>query len=72
MKKYVLRRLLVSGLTLFVITLVLFLLLQLMPGSPFNEDVYKRQDLHLKNKTDKPHDLCHRLKKLYLKRLKLT
>lgn len=38
MKKYVLRRLLVSGLTLFVITLVLFLLLQLMPGSPFNDE----------------------------------
>ena len=32
MKKYILKRLLVSALTLIIITLMLFLLLQLMPG----------------------------------------
>ena len=38
MKKYILKRLLVSALTLIIITLMLFLLLQLMPGSPFNDE----------------------------------
>lgn len=38
MKKYILKRLLVSALTLMIITLLLFLLLQLMPGSPFNDE----------------------------------
>lgn len=38
MKRYVIKRLLISAFTLLVITLVLFLLLQLMPGSPFNDE----------------------------------
>ncbi len=38
MKKYILKRVLISILTLLAITLVLFILLQLMPGSPFNDE----------------------------------
>jgi len=38
MKKYILKRIFISILTLLVITLVLFILLQLMPGSPFNDE----------------------------------
>lgn len=38
MKKYVLKRILISIVTLLVILLVLFILLQLMPGSPFNDE----------------------------------
>ena len=38
MKKYILKRVLISVFTLLAITLVLFILLQLMPGSPFNDE----------------------------------
>lgn len=38
MAKYITKRLLMSALTLFVIILLLFSLLQLMPGSPFNDE----------------------------------
>lgn len=38
MKRYILKRLLISAFTLLAITLVLFLLLHLMPGSPFNDE----------------------------------
>ena len=38
MKKYVVKRVLISLVTLLVILLVLFTLLQLMPGSPFNDE----------------------------------
>ncbi len=38
MKKYILKRLLISIVTLLVILLVLFILMQLMPGSPFNDE----------------------------------
>ncbi|WP_099205578.1 ABC transporter permease [Scatolibacter rhodanostii] len=38
MKRYVLKRLAISVFTLLVITLILFLLLQMMPGSPFNDE----------------------------------
>ncbi|MFQ8998726.1 ABC transporter permease [Allofournierella massiliensis] len=38
MKSYVLKRVLISVFTLLAITLVLFCLLQLMPGSPFNDE----------------------------------
>lgn len=38
MGKYVLKRVLIAIFTLLVITLVLFILLQLMPGSPFNDE----------------------------------
>lgn len=37
-KSYVLKRVLISVFTLLAITLVLFCLLQLMPGSPFNDE----------------------------------
>lgn len=38
MKKYILKRVLISALTLLAITLVLFILLKAMPGSPFNDE----------------------------------
>ena len=38
MKKYIGKRILISLFTLLIIILVLFLLLQLMPGSPFNDE----------------------------------
>ena len=38
MKKYILKRVLISVLTLLAITLVLFILLKAMPGSPFNDE----------------------------------
>ena len=37
MRKYILKRLLISAATLFVMLVILFLLLELMPGSPFND-----------------------------------
>lgn len=36
--KYILKRLVISVVTLFVILLVLFLLIKLMPGTPFNDE----------------------------------
>lgn len=36
--RYILRRLLISVVTLFVIVFVLFLMLKLMPGTPFNDE----------------------------------
>jgi len=38
MLRYLSKRILISMITLFVILLILFLLLQLMPGSPFNDE----------------------------------
>ena len=38
MGRYIAKRLIISVITLFVILLVLFLLLQFMPGSPFNDE----------------------------------
>ncbi|MDF2822101.1 MAG: oppB [Clostridiales bacterium] len=38
MKKYILKRITISAITLLVILLVLFLMLELMPGSPFNDE----------------------------------
>ena len=38
MKKYVLKRVVTAIFTLLVITLILFILMQLMPGSPFNDE----------------------------------
>ena len=38
MMKYIAKRLLISLVTLFVIILVLFLMLKLMPGTPFNDE----------------------------------
>ena len=38
MRNYIIKRVLISAFTLLAITLVLFALLQLMPGSPFNDE----------------------------------
>lgn len=38
MKKYILKRLLISVFTLFFIILILFVLMDLMPGTPFNDE----------------------------------
>ena len=38
MKKYTLKRIITSLFTLLAILLVLFILMQLMPGSPFNDE----------------------------------
>ncbi len=38
MKKYIMKRVMISVITLLVILLVLFLMLELMPGSPFNDE----------------------------------
>ena len=38
MKKYIAKRLLISIITLLAILLVLFLMLEFMPGSPFNDE----------------------------------
>ena len=38
MKKYIFRRVMISIATLLVIVLVLFLLMDLMPGTPFNDE----------------------------------
>ena len=57
MKRYVIKRLLMSLFTLLVITLVLFALLRLMPGSPFNDEKLKpeqRAALNAKYGLDKP------------------
>lgn len=57
MKKYILKRLLISVFTLLVITLVLFILLQLMPGSPFNDEKLSAEQkaaLYAKYGLDKP------------------
>ena len=40
MKKYTLKRVLTAIFTLLVILLVLFILMQLMPGSPFNDEKF--------------------------------
>ena len=57
MKKYILKRVLISVFTLLAITLVLFILLQLMPGSPFNDEKLfddQRAVLYEKYGLDKP------------------
>jgi len=56
-KSYIFRRILISGFTLLAITLVLFILLQLMPGSPFNDEKLnddQRAVLNTKYGLDKP------------------
>ena len=57
MKKYIAKRVLISVFTLLAITLVLFILLQLMPGSPFNDEKLsddQRAVLYEKYGLDKP------------------
>ena len=57
MKKYALRRIITSLFTLLVILGVLFLLMQLMPGSPFNDEKLnddQRMALYAKYGLDQP------------------
>ena len=57
MKKYVLKRVLTSLFTLLAILLVLFILMQLMPGSPFNDEKLnddQRAALYAKYGLDQP------------------
>lgn len=57
MSKYVLKRTLISIATLLVILLVLFLMLRLMPGSPFNDEKLTAEQLQMlyeKYGLDKP------------------
>ena len=57
MKNYIVKRVLISVFTLLAITLVLFMLLQLMPGSPFNDEKLsddQRAMLYEKYGLDKP------------------
>lgn len=57
MTKYITKRLLISILTLLVIIFVLFLMLDLMPGSPFNDEKLteaQRLALNAKYGLDKP------------------
>ena len=57
MKKYTLKRILTSLFTLLAILLVLFILMQLMPGSPFNDEKLKndqRLALYAKYGLDQP------------------
>ena len=57
MKKYVTKRVLTSIFTLLVILLVLFILMQLMPGSPFNDEKMndaQRAALYAKYGLDQP------------------
>ena len=57
MKKYILKRVLISLFTLLVIVLVLFILMHLMPGSPFNDEKLtddQRAALYAKYGLDQP------------------
>ena len=57
MKKYATKRVLTSIFTLLVILLVLFILMQLMPGSPFNDEKLndaQRAALYAKYGLDQP------------------
>ncbi len=57
MKKYLLKRIFISIATLLVILVILFLMLEFMPGSPFNDEkltVEQVQLLNMKYGLDKP------------------
>ena len=57
MGRYIIKRVLISVFTLLAITLVLFILLQLMPGSPFNDEkitAAQREVLDAKYGLDQP------------------
>ncbi|MBP3273801.1 MAG: ABC transporter permease [Butyrivibrio sp.] len=57
MKKYVIKRVVTALFTLLAITLILFILMQLMPGSPFNDEKLndtQRAALYAKYGLDKP------------------
>jgi oligopeptide transport system permease protein len=57
MKKYILKRVITAFFTLLAITLILFILMQLMPGSPFNDEKLndaQRASLYAKYGLDQP------------------
>lgn len=57
MLKYIQKRLIISAITLFIILTVLFILLEFMPGSPFNDEKLspeQRTLLYEKYNLDKP------------------
>lgn len=57
MKKYVIKRVVTALFTLLAITLILFILMQLMPGSPFNDEKLndaQRASLYAKYGLDQP------------------
>ncbi|MCR5156389.1 MAG: ABC transporter permease [Butyrivibrio sp.] len=57
MKKYVIKRVVTAMFTLLAITLILFILMQLMPGSPFNDEKLndaQRASLYAKYGLDQP------------------
>ncbi len=57
MKKYVFKRVVTALFTLLAITLILFILMQLMPGSPFNDEklnAAQRASLYAKYGLDQP------------------
>ena len=57
MKKYILKRIAIALITLFVILLILFVMMSLMPGSPFNDEKMSRDQvaaLYAKYGLDKP------------------
>ncbi len=47
MKKYVCKRVLISAFTLFVIVLIMFLLMEMMPGTPFNDEKLEPQQIEV-------------------------
>lgn len=47
MKKYVCKRVLISAFTLFVIVLIMFLLMEMMPGTPFNDEKLEPQQIEI-------------------------
>ena len=55
MKKYILNRLRISVITVFVILLILFTMLEFMPGSPFNDEKLTASQLEALEKA------CHQL-----------
>ena len=57
MQKYIFKRILTSVFTLLAILLVLFILMQLMPGSPFNDEKLnedQKMALYVKYGLDQP------------------
>ncbi len=57
MKKYIIKRIIISVITLLVILFILFLMLELMPGSPFNDEKLtdaQRAALNAKYGLDQP------------------
>ncbi|WP_349772428.1 hypothetical protein [Lacrimispora xylanisolvens] len=49
MKRYIVKRICISAATLLAILLILFLMLELMPGSPFNDEKLTQSQVALLN-----------------------